>query len=79
MTAGMIKRRGTGTFDLSQSQLERPHDVSPGRRSPLGATSVEGGVNLSIFSSQGRNGRSRSLVTLVAEGRGRAMGGGGDQ
>jgi len=79
MTAGMIKRRGTGTFDLAQSQLERRHDVSPGRRSPLGATSVEGGVNLSIFSSQGRNGRSRSLVTLVAESRGRAMGGGGDQ
>jgi hypothetical protein len=79
MTTGMIERRGTGTFDLAQSQLERPHDVLPGRRSPLGATSVKGGVNLSIFSSRRRNGRSRSLVILVAESRGGAVGDGGDQ
>jgi hypothetical protein len=54
MTTGRIEHGGTGTFDLAQSQLERPHDVSPARRSPLGATSVEGGVNFSIFSSQWR-------------------------
>jgi hypothetical protein len=54
MTIGMIERRGTAPLIWRSFQLERPHDVSPARSFPLGATSVEGGVNFSIFSSQWR-------------------------